>query len=228
MKYNTELEPLIIPEYGRHIHSMANSLHDIKDRKKRNQQAQVLINIMGNLNPHLRDVDEYKHKLWDHLYIMCNNQLDIDAPYPKPEKGKKILSYKPSQVLGIEISESYRESLENKFKHQNVVILANDAKELNNVVSDSSVDKLLAVNVVYFLEPLESYVNEFYRIIKKGGEGIIACKFHGVASFDDSVAVNKDIDFVTSSFEKGGFSVSHTNVDLGSDFSKYTAITIKK
>lgn len=90
MKYNTELEPLIIPEYGRHIHSMANSLHDIKDRKKRNQQAQVLINIMGNLNPHLRDFDEYKHKLWDHLYIMCNNQLDIDAPYPKPEKGKKI------------------------------------------------------------------------------------------------------------------------------------------
>ena len=141
---------------------------------------------------------------------------------------EKILSYKPSQVLGIEISESYRESLENKFENQNVVILANDAKELNNVVSDSSVDKLLAVNVIYFLEPLESYVNEFYRIIKKGGEGIIACKFHGVASFDDSVAVNKDIDFVTSSFEKGGFLVSHANVDLGSDFSKYTAITIKK
>ena len=86
----------------------------------------------------------------------------------------------------------------------------------------------MAVNVVYFLEPLESYVNEFYRIIKKGGEGIIACKFHGVASFDDSVAVNKDIDFVTSSFEKGGFLVSHANVDLGSDFSKYTAIKIKK
>ena len=63
---------------------------------------------------------------------------------------EKILSYKPSQVLGIEISESYRESLENKFENQNVVILANDAKESNNVVSDSSVDKLLAVNVVYF------------------------------------------------------------------------------
>jgi len=85
MKYNTELTPLIIPEYGRHIHSMANSLLSIKDEIKRNQQAKVLINIMGNLNPHLRDVEEYKHKLWDHLFIMCENKLDIKSPYPKPE-----------------------------------------------------------------------------------------------------------------------------------------------
>lgn len=141
---------------------------------------------------------------------------------------EKILYYKPSKVLGIEVSESFRRNLKHKFENQNVVILANDAKELKDVVSDSSVDKLLAVNVVYFLEPLESYVKEFYRIIKKGGDGIIACKFNGVASFDDSVAVNKDIEFVTSSFEKGGFSISHINVDLGNNFSKYTAISIKK
>mgnify|MGYP001433133872 CR=1 FL=1 len=84
MKYNTQLAPLIIPEYGRHIHSMANSLIDIEDDVKRNQQARVLINIMGNLNPHFRDVEEYRHKLWDHLFIMCNHQLNIDSPYPKP------------------------------------------------------------------------------------------------------------------------------------------------
>jgi len=89
MKYNTELNPLIIPEYGRHIHSMVNSLLEISDSKKRNQQAKVLINIMGNLNPHLRDVDEYKHKLWDHLFIMSQNKLDIDSPYPKPKLDKK-------------------------------------------------------------------------------------------------------------------------------------------
>ncbi len=61
-------------------------------------------------------------------------------------------------------------------------------------------------------------MNEFYRIIKQGGEDIIACKFRGVASFDDSVAVNKDFNFVISSFEKGGFSISHINVDLGNEF----------
>ncbi|MAQ69966.1 MAG: hypothetical protein CMD23_02590 [Flavobacteriales bacterium] len=89
MKYNTELKPLIIPEYGRHIHSMANSLLSIKDDEKRNKQAKVLINIMGNLNPHLRDVEEYKHKLWDHLFIMCENKLNIKSPYPKPELKKE-------------------------------------------------------------------------------------------------------------------------------------------
>ena len=89
MKYNTEKMPLIIPEYGRHIHTMANSLIQIKDVTKRNQQAQVLINIMGNLNPHLRDFDEYKHKLWDHLFIMCKGKLDIKYPYTNPEIDEK-------------------------------------------------------------------------------------------------------------------------------------------
>ena len=98
MKYNTELKPLIIPEYGRHIHSMIDSLRDIKDDKKRNQQAKVLINIMGNLYTHLRDVDEYKHKLWDHLFIMCNNQLDIKSPYPKPTtENQKIIKINNTQ-----------------------------------------------------------------------------------------------------------------------------------
>jgi len=91
MKYNTELTPLIIPEYGRHIHSMVNSLLDIKDDKKRNQQAKVLINIMGNLNTHLRDNEEYKHKLWDHLFIMCENKLNIDSPYAKPNLDTPVM-----------------------------------------------------------------------------------------------------------------------------------------
>ena len=92
MKYNTELTPLIIPEYGRHIHSMARSLLEVKDSNKRNQQAKVLINIMGNLNPHLRDVEEYKHKLWDHLFIMCENKLDIESPYPKPNLKREAIN----------------------------------------------------------------------------------------------------------------------------------------
>ena len=92
MKYNTKLMPLIIPEYGRHIHSMARSLLEVKDSKKRNQQAKVLINIMGNLNPHLRDVEEYKHKLWDHLFIMCENKLDIESPYPKPNLKREAIN----------------------------------------------------------------------------------------------------------------------------------------
>ena len=100
MKYNTELKPLIIPEYGRHIHSMIDSLKEIKDDQKRNQQAKVLINIMGNLNTHLRDVDEYKHKLWDHLFIMCNNEIEIESPYPKPELIKTTLKERIENTQG--------------------------------------------------------------------------------------------------------------------------------
>ena len=86
MRYNTELKKLIIPEYGRHIHEIIDNLCEIKDSKKRNEQAEITIQIMGNLNPHLRDVADFKHKLWDHLFIMSNHKLDIDSPYPKPKK----------------------------------------------------------------------------------------------------------------------------------------------
>ena len=112
--------------------------------------------------------------------------------------------------------------------NQNVSIFSNDAKDLTDVLSDATVDKILAVNVVYFLEPLDLYIKEFHRIMKKGSKGVIACKFNGIASFDDSVAVNKDIEFVISSFAKGGFEINHIDVDLGKDFSKYTAISITK
>jgi len=96
MKYNTELSKLIIPEYGRHIHQIIDSLSQIKDRKKRNQQAEVVIQIMGNLNPHLRDVNDFKHKLWDHLFIMSNYKLDVDSPYPIPKK--KDIDTKPEKI----------------------------------------------------------------------------------------------------------------------------------
>ena len=88
MRYNTELKKLIIPEYGRHIHEIIDNLCEIKDEKKRNEQAEITIQIMGNLNPHLRDVADFKHKLWDHLFIMSEYKLDVKSPYPKPKEGE--------------------------------------------------------------------------------------------------------------------------------------------
>ena len=123
MKYNTELKPLIIPEYGRHIHSMVDSLMEIKDTKKRNQQAKVLINIMGNLNTHLRDAEEYKHKLWDHLFIMCENKLDIDSPYPKPELKKTELKKRINNTQG---------SVQNKHYGQLIILLIQEAVKIKD------------------------------------------------------------------------------------------------
>jgi len=86
MEYNTSLSKLIIPEYGRNVQKMVHSIIDIEDREKRNHQAKPIIEVMGNLNPHLKDVPDFKHKLWDHLFIMSDFHLDVDSPYDRPSK----------------------------------------------------------------------------------------------------------------------------------------------
>lgn len=82
MDYNTSRKKLILPEYGRSIQKMVDHLKTIEDRDKRNQQARAVIQVMGNLFPHLRDINDFKHKLWDHLFVMSDFDLDIDSPYP--------------------------------------------------------------------------------------------------------------------------------------------------
>ena len=86
MEYNTSLSKLIIPEYGRNVQKMVHSIIAIEDREKRNHQAKSIIEVMVNLNPHLRDVPDFKHKLWDHLFIMSDFHLDVDSPYDRPSK----------------------------------------------------------------------------------------------------------------------------------------------
>lgn len=96
MDYNSKRKKLALPEYGRNIQNMVDYLLSIEDRETRNKQAKIVIDVMGNLNPQLRDIAEYKHKLWDHIAIMADFKLDIDYPYepPKPD----ILTEKPNRV----------------------------------------------------------------------------------------------------------------------------------
>ncbi len=84
--YNIERERLYLPEYGRHIHKMVENLMSIENRNERNQKAKIVIDVIGNLNPLLRDTPEFTHKLWDHLFIMSDFKLDVDSPYPKPSR----------------------------------------------------------------------------------------------------------------------------------------------
>lgn len=81
MRYNTQEKALILPEYGRNIQNMVDYCVTIADRNERMRCANTIINIMGNMFPHLRDVSDFKHILWDHLAIMSDFQLDIDYPY---------------------------------------------------------------------------------------------------------------------------------------------------
>jgi hypothetical protein len=86
LEYNTERPQLIIPEYGRHIQKMVNHCRGLEDSEARNQCAKSIIAVMGNLNPHLRDVPDFQHKLWDQLFIIADFNLDVDSPYPMPSK----------------------------------------------------------------------------------------------------------------------------------------------
>lgn len=102
--YNYTRRKLYLPEYGRHIHEMVDTLLEIEDRQERTRQAKAVIAVMGNLNPLLRDTDDFKHKLWDHLFIMSDFRLDVDSPYPQPSRQDlmitpKKLAYPQTRIM---------------------------------------------------------------------------------------------------------------------------------
>lgn len=107
MEYNTSREKLVLPEYGRNIERMVALTKAEPDRDKRNKMAHAIIVIMGNMNPHLRDIVDFKHKLWDHLAIISGFDLDIDSPYETPKI--ETLNEKPEKV-------PYKKQV-TKFKH---------------------------------------------------------------------------------------------------------------
>ncbi len=96
LEYNTERTGLIIPEYGRHIQKMVDQAVGCSNKEERNNMAKAIIGVMGNLNPHLRDVPDFQHKLWDQLFIMSGFNLDVDSPFPKPSK--EIFEEKPEKL----------------------------------------------------------------------------------------------------------------------------------
>ncbi len=141
MDYNTSRKKLPMPEYGRNIQNMVDHLFTIEDRQKRNQSAQAVIDVMGNLYPYLRDVAEYKHKLWDHIAIMSNFELDIDYPYEPPSPD--ILTEKPHRVpynqndiklrhYGLITSKLIESAIEMEGDEQRILIeqIANQMKKL--------------------------------------------------------------------------------------------------
>ena len=93
LEYNSERTQLIIPEYGRHLQKLISQAIEIQDDTERNKSAKYIIQVMGSLNPHLRDVLDFQHKLWDQLFIMSDFKLVVDSPYPIPTR--EVLQMKP-------------------------------------------------------------------------------------------------------------------------------------
>jgi len=106
LEYNSERTHLIIPEYGRHIQKLVNHCISLEDIAERNKMAKAIVDVMGNLQPHLRDVPDFKHKLWDQLFIMADFKLDVDSPYEKLEK--EVLQAKPERLEYPKYASKYR------------------------------------------------------------------------------------------------------------------------
>ncbi|KIO42960.1 MULTISPECIES: DUF4290 domain-containing protein [Porphyromonadaceae] len=139
--YNTQRKKLILPEYGRNIQKMIDHLSTIEDREERTRAAKTVISVMGNLYPHLRDVPDFRHKLWDHLAIMSNFSLDIDTPYPLPsieklhEKPEKLeynnhhIKYKHYGLLTEKLIQKIKETDDPELKRVLTVLTANHMKK---------------------------------------------------------------------------------------------------
>ena len=119
LEYNTVREELIIPEYGRHIQKMINYASSRETKEERNKLAKSIISVMGNLQPHLRDVPDFQHKLWDQLFIMSDFKLDADSPFEKPSK--EILNTKPEPLSYPHSFPKYR------FYGNNIKIMIDEA-----------------------------------------------------------------------------------------------------
>lgn len=106
LEYNAERPHLIIPEYGRHLQKLIDQATLIPDREERNKAAKYIIQVMGSLNPHLRDVPDFQHKLWDQIFIMSDFRLDVDSPYPIPTRD--VINLKPERLPYPQKNPKYR------------------------------------------------------------------------------------------------------------------------
>jgi len=158
LEYNTERTGLIIPEYGRHIQKMVDQAVGCSDKKERNKMAKAIIGVMGNLNPHLRDVPDFQHKLWDQLFIMSGFNLDVDSPFSKPSK--EIFEEKPEKLNYPQNHPKYRfygnnikkmidvatNWEEGEMKKELIYVIANHMKKCFLKWNKDSVDDVIIFN----------------------------------------------------------------------------------
>ena len=151
MEYNTAKDHLTMPEYGRHVQTMINHAISLTDKKEQQECVDAIITFMGQMNPHLRDIKEFTHKLWDHLHIMSDFKLNLESPYTKPEMEKLAKKPGPMKYPGNKIKFSYYGStiptmIENaltlKGNEKEIItgMIANQMKKSYILFNESSVD----------------------------------------------------------------------------------------
>jgi len=139
MEYNTQKTQLHLPEYGRIIQQLVERCKELSSREERSEMAMAIIDFMGQRNPQLRDEDNYKHKLWDHLYILADHNLDVDSPYPFPTKEE--LEEKPKRMEYPKLQGEF------KFYGKSILQLIEKAIELEQGDEKEALIEVIANNM---------------------------------------------------------------------------------
>jgi len=145
MEYNTSRAQLIVPEYGRNVQKMIDHIRELATNEERTGAANIVINVMGFLNPQIKEQADYKHKLWDQLFTIAGNDLDVDCPYPRPVPKDELP--KPARPMY---------SVNNiRFRHygKNVELMLKSAATMPD-----------DANKEYFLNSLASYMKMAHRV----------------------------------------------------------------
>jgi hypothetical protein len=147
MDYNSNRKKLVLPEYGRHIQQMVDHALTIEDREERMHCARSVINIMGTMFPHLRDVSDFKHKLWDHLAIMADFKLDIDYPYEVPQPSSfnqppLRVPYQNKRIRYMQYGRIVEELIEKAISHEDEA----EKKQLIQLIVGHMKKSLMAFN----------------------------------------------------------------------------------
>jgi len=136
LEYNSQRPKLIIPEYGRHLQKLIDIATETKDRDQRNKLAKYIISVMGSLQPHLRDVPDFQHKLWDQLFIMSDFRLEVNSPYPIPSR--ELLSLKPERLAYPQNFPKYR------FYGNNITYMINQANKMEESDKKNALIRVIA------------------------------------------------------------------------------------
>ena len=139
MEYNTNRTHLHMPEYGRIIQQLVERCKELETKEQRNEMAVAIVDFMGQRNPQLRDEENYKHKLWDHLFILANYDLDVDSPYPFPTMEE--LKEKPKRMEYPKLQGDF------KFYGKSILQLIDKAIELEDGDEKDALIQVIANNM---------------------------------------------------------------------------------
>ena len=188
LEYNAERTDLVLPEYGRHLHKLIDQIIKIEDKETRNKAANYVIDIMGSMNPHLRDVPDFQHKLWDQLFKMSKFKLDVDSPYPIPNADS--ISIKPAELAYPQNFPKYR------FYGNNITYMINKALswepgEMRDALIIVIANHMKKSYLSWNKETVADFVKNNGGTITTKGEIDLAKTTENLSNSSDLIRVNK-------------------------------------